>query len=124
MPIQTLSYGYLQPQNDDGGSLFFPAMAANIQQLNDHTHDGVTSARIPTVQQAISHTAWAAVSGIPGNYSQVVTMPTGLLYASVVLQIRDSSGNIVHNQINATTTNTFTIFTNDNTQDLIMEYGS
>lgn len=124
MPIQTLSYGYKQPQNDDGGDLFFPAMQSNIQQLNDHVHDGLTSALIPTVSQAISHTTWVAVVGVPGLYSQVVTMPTGLLFAKVVIQLRDSTGNVVENQIDAATSNTYTVFTNDNTLDLVAEYAS
>lgn len=122
--MQTLSYGFQKPQNDDNGSVIFPTMAANIQQLNDHTHDGVTSARIPPISQAISHTNWASVAGKLGIYSQTVTLPSPLLYAGIIIQLRDASGNIVFNSIDAASTNTYVVFTNDNTQDLTAEYGS
>jgi len=122
--MQTLNYGYKQPENEDTGNVFFPAMAANIAQLNNHTHDGVTSALIPTVSQAIAHAAWVAVGGFPGLYSQVITLPTGYLYDTTRISTKDTSGNMTYNQINKASSNTYTVFTNDATQDLVAEYGS
>lgn len=122
--MQTLSYGYSKPQNDDTGDVFFPALAANIQQLNDHIHDGVTSALIPTITQSIAHASWNAVSGFVGMYKQTVTLPTPLLYAGLIIQLRDVNGNIVNNRIDAASSNTYVVYTNDNTQDLNAEYGS
>lgn len=119
----TLTYGYKKPQLDDTGDVFFPAMEGNIQQLNDHVHDGVTSAILPTANASIAHGAWTAVGGFPGLYTQVVALPTGRLYDTTQFTIRDSSGNVTNNQITKASASTYNIFTNDNTQDLLVQYG-
>lgn len=122
--MQTLSYGYKKPQTDDTGNVFFPAMELNIQMLNDHTHDGVTSARLATTSQAISHTDWAAEAGFTDLYAQTVTLPAGFLYANILIQLKDSAGNLVNNRIDAAASGTYKVFTNDSAQDLIAEYGA
>lgn len=42
--MQTLTYGFKKPQVTDQGSIVFPALESNWQQVNDHNHDGVNSA--------------------------------------------------------------------------------
>jgi hypothetical protein len=125
MPIQTLQYGWQQPQNGDGGALFFPAMNANITQLASHIHDGVTSALVPTITQAISSANWVANGSAVNSYKQTITLPTSpaaLLFASTLIELRDSSGNKVYNQIDGASTTTYVVYTNDNTQNLTAYY--
>jgi len=45
----TLTFGILKPQNGDKGSVFFPALEDNLQQLNDHNHDGFNSSKISSL---------------------------------------------------------------------------
>lgn len=120
----TLTYGYEKPQLDDTGDLFFPAMERNIQRLNDHSHNGVDSVFIPPVSQSISHLNWTALSGFVNTYKQTIIMPGTLLYAGTIIQLRDVNGNVVNNRIDAATSNTYIVYTNDNTQDLIAYYGA
>lgn len=120
----TLTYGYKKPQLDDTGDVFFPAMEANIQQLNDHTHDGATSAIIPTASAVVAHAGWVAAGlTTPGLYTQVITLPTGRAYDTTQFTVRDSAGNVTNNQITKASASTYNIFTNDNTQDLLVQYG-
>lgn len=42
----TLPYGLVKPVDGDRGSVWFPALAADIVQLDAHTHNGVDSAQL------------------------------------------------------------------------------
>jgi hypothetical protein len=42
----TLSYGFKKPELKDLGPVVFPALEDNWQQVNDHDHDGLNSAKI------------------------------------------------------------------------------
>ena len=110
-----IAYGYLLPQLDDTGDVWCDAIAADIQQLANHNHDGVTSALIPAVTQSILSANWAAVSGKPGTYSQVITLPSSLAYDTTGIEIRVSDGTRVLAGITKTSSNSYTVFTNDNT---------
>lgn len=131
----TLSYGFKKPQNPDRGAVFFPALEFNIQQLNDHTHNGANSALlsptvITTLTQSVSAAGWAAVSGKAGLYSQVVTLPsaiTGLSFnntiASYQILIKDGSlGHVLFLTVEQASTTTFTVYSNDNTLTLKVYY--
>lgn len=122
--MKTLTYGYLKPELDDTGDVFFPAMEQDIQQFNDHKHDGVTGSPNTPVSQTITSAGWAAVAGKVDTYSQLVTMPTNLFYDTSVINLRLSSGEPVYLSIVRTSTTTYTIFSNDNTLNLIAEYSS
>lgn len=70
----TLSYGYVKPVTTDLGSVFFPAIEADIQQLNDHVHDGTTSAKIGTTTTISSSSgSWVTVANRHKTYT--VTVP-------------------------------------------------
>lgn len=120
--MQTLSYGYKQPEDGDIGSVFFPALNDNIAQLNNHNHDGVTSAPIPSSAIAsgtvsLTSGAWTLVS--TGLYSQTVTVPTGFSYVNNVIQIKNAANDQIifptHEKVTATT---FRVFTYDNTLNM------
>lgn len=112
--MQTLSYGYLLPQNPDTGDLFFPALEQDIRQLNDHDHDGDNSAPLSRQSVSILSATWAAVAGFNGLFKQTITLPNSLEYDAVDLWFRLSTGEFVYPSVERTSNTTFTIYTNDN----------
>jgi hypothetical protein len=114
----TLSYGYIQTQNGDKGSVWFPALNSNIQQLNDHTHDGVTSAQIAATSinagtVAIPSASW--VLDVTGRYRQDVTVPSGFNMTGYSITFYLSTGEIIHPSITQLSSTSFRIFGPDNT---------
>lgn len=114
----TLSYGYKQPANGDRGSTFFPDLNDNIQQLNDHNHNGTNSAQL-TIQavavttQAISSASWVAQGG--GTYKQTVTLPGTLTYDAISMEFRiTSSKHVIYPTIEKVSGTTYDIYVNDN----------
>jgi hypothetical protein len=114
----TLSYGFIQPQNGDKGSVWFPALNDNIQQLNDHTHDGVTSALISSASLTtgtVSIPAASWVLDVTGRYKQDVTVPAGYNMDDYAIMFKLSTGEIIVPSITRLTGTTFRIFGPDNT---------
>jgi len=114
----TLSYGFIQPQNGDKGSTWFPALNDNIQQLNDHTHDGVTSALLPSTSLtsgsvSIPSASW--VLDVTGRYKQDVTVPAGYNMDDYAIIFKLSTGEIIVPSITRLSGTTFRIFGPDNT---------
>lgn len=113
----TLSYGYIQPQNGDKGSVWFPALNTNIQQLNDHTHDGVTSANLPGTSitsgsVTIPPASWVADG--TGRFRQDVTVPAGYNMDSYSIIFKLSTGDIILPSITRLSATSFRIFGPDN----------
>lgn len=118
----TLSYGFIQPENGDKGSTWFPALNDNISQLNDHVHDGVTSALIPSTSiingaVAILPAAW--VLDVTGRYKQDVTVPAGYNMSDFSITFYLSTGEILVPSITKLSSTTFRIFTCDNTLSFV-----
>ncbi len=129
--MQTLSYGYKKPETGDRGSIFFPALEFDIQRLNDHNHDGANSQKlVASSVQGIADTilaaGWAAVSGQPGTYSQLVTMPPNTLFDDYGMDFRISLGIDAGKQIHPTVVKTaaaqYELFVNDPTLTLRVLY--
>ncbi len=126
----TLSYGYKKPQTSDRGDVFFPALEQDIQAVNDHIHDGVTSAPISVTNltkstQAISAGSWVPTSG--GHFRQEVTLPAGFLFSSTMMRFiingGGSDGEIVIPTVNkGTAANKYYVFINDNSIALTALY--
>jgi hypothetical protein len=114
----TLSYGYIQPQNGDKGSVWYPALNSNIQQLNDHTHDGVTSAQIAANSinpgtVSIPSAAW--VLDVAGRYRQDITVPSGFNMSDFSITFYLSTGEIIQPSITKLSATSFRVFGPDNT---------
>ena len=115
----TLSMGFVEPQNGDTGDVFYPALAADIVQLNNHTHDGVASQLLTTTTQSILSANWAAAAAGGGLYSQTVTLPTspvGLSYDVVDMWFKLSTGEVVFPTIERVSTTQYVIYTIDSTK--------
>lgn len=128
--MQTLSYGYKLPETGDRGSIWFPALEDNIERLNDHSHNGTDSALLTTssmtaTTNTASSTAWDAVVGKTGLYSQVVTMPTGFVYDSYMITFRNAatSGELLYLQTEKVGTGTYRLYCNDNSISVKAFYG-
>lgn len=122
----TLSYGFKKPQTRDTGTILFTALEDNLQQLNDHSHNGVDSARLTAAAvvastQTIAAGSWVATS--QGNYRQLVTL-SGLSYDEINIGMRNSSGHIVAAQIEKVSSSTYYVYTNDNATDFTAVYTS
>ena len=120
--MQTLSKGYKKPQNPDTGDVWFPAMEQNIQQLNDHTHNGVDSQFLAVTTQTISNASWGSDLG-GSTYRQLVTLPTGIQYDSTRLEFRLTTGEVVYPTVERVSSTTYYVYTNDNTVSYTAIYG-
>jgi hypothetical protein len=124
----TLSYGYVKPQTGDRGSVFFPALEANIQQLNDHDHDGTDSAKLTTASsnvmtESILAASWGATIG-NGQYRQLITLPVTLSYDTIQIFFRNSSGETVFTKHTKASSSTYYVYTNDDALALTAVYTS
>lgn len=120
-----LSYGYLKPQTGDKGSVFFPALEADIQQLNDHNHNGVNSAPIASsaiiaTTQALLAANWVA-SG--SGYRQLVMMPGAMQYDNCgILAKLTATMFQFYPTLEKVTANTYYIYINDPSLDVTVYY--
>ena len=121
----TLTFGFQKPETGDTGAIVFPALEANIQQLNDHTHNGtdsskLTSGALTPLQVSLTSAAWALVAN--GIYKQTVTLPGALTFDTTVFSVFTPSGELVYPTINKVTASTYDIFTNDNSIGFEVSY--
>lgn len=120
--MTTLSMGYFKPGNSDTGDIFFPNMAANMQALNDHNHDGVTSQLLYSKTQSIVSASWSAAPIGGGVYRQLITVPTGYSYDIASIWFKLSTGEIVYPSVERVSSTTFYVYVNDNTLNITAFY--
>jgi hypothetical protein len=122
----TLTYGYKKPQANDRGNVFFVPMENNIQQLNDHFHNGVDSALIPASSitkssASILAASWGATSG--GRYRQEITLPAGFTFANTAIKFTTAAGNVAVLTVElGSAANKYYVYVNDNTLALTALY--
>lgn len=122
----TLTYGYKKPETNDKGPVVFPALEADIQQLNDHNHNGansakLTSASLVSVPQIILAANWVSDGG--GNYHQDVNMLPGYDYDQVTISFRDSFGAYIYPTVTRISASILRVTTNDATSNMTLIYG-
>lgn len=122
----TLTYGYKKPQSGDRGPTVFPALEDNIQQLNDHNHDGSNSSKLSAASlgvttQSILAANWVSLGG--GNFHQQVALLPGFDYDIVTLSFRDASGNYVNPTVTRVSNTVVDVTTNDGASNMTMVYG-
>lgn len=128
--MELTTYGYKNPDTDDTGEVFFPALNFNITRSDAHSHDGVDSTflavtAIEITTQAIlpgtSNVNWGSdLGGL--LYKQTITLPevgtlsAQLAFDAISIEIRNTSnGERVYPRIEKNGTNGYDIYTNDNT---------
>jgi hypothetical protein len=127
----TTTHGLVKPATGDRGSLFWPALADAIQRLNDHTHNGsdaeyINASVITKTTNTLVAASWSAVSGQPGTYSQVETVPLGFTVDGSCPKFMVGSGSdagaILYLSTAKLTSTTYTVYINDNTIDVKVVY--
>ena len=113
----TLTYGFKKPQSQDKGPVVFPALEQNIQQLNDHTHNGTDSAPLApastlAVTQVLTPAGWVATA-IPGLFSRVVTAPAGINLNNVQMSFRLSDGSVFLPTVRVLSSTQYELFINE-----------
>ncbi len=111
----TTTYGYLKPENTDTGDVIFPALATDIQKLNDHNHDGTNSAPLASKGVNILAVGWALAPIAGGLYRQSVNLPTGFMYSQCEIWFKLSTGEVVYPSVEKINETSFYVYTNDNT---------
>jgi hypothetical protein len=114
-----LSYGFQQPENGDPGSVWFPALNADIQKMNDHNHDGTNSSLLNLSSftgGVVNALAANWVLDVPGRYKQLLVTPTGYNYDDFTPSFRLANGDIVYPRCDRISGTSFEVFTIDNTQ--------
>lgn len=118
----TLSYGFLKPQTNDRGSIFWPALEFNIQQLNDHVHDGVDSAKLTSASSVaiiapVPSGSWGSILA-DGSYRQNIALPASMSFDDVQVNIRTSAGKNCAANVEKISGTHFYVYCNDPSQDL------
>lgn len=112
------------PETGDRGSIAHIAISSNFEYLDDHNHDGVTSALIPAKSLSKGETSLliAGWSLNAGDYRQLVTLPTGYTFDNSHLKFIIASGGDIGKEIHPTITkasaSTFYVSVYANTFDL------
>ena len=89
-----LTNGYKLPETGDFGDVWFPAIEDNIQRLNDHTHDGTNSEKLPATSiSAINQTVLSGSFAVQpsGEFRATVNVPTGGDFDTMNISFRDPS---------------------------------
>jgi len=124
--MQTLSYGFKKPQAPDKGVDVFPALEDDIQQLNDHDHNGTNSKKIsPKSIEADTASILAAgwVDQGNGYYRQTITVPLGYDFDKCTISMRTSAGEYAYPRIEKVNSTSYYVYTNDNTVAFTAVYG-
>jgi hypothetical protein len=120
--MQTLSFGVFKPDPSDTGDVFFPAMAANCDYLNNHTHDGFTGQPVASTPQTIAAASWLAAPIGGGVYYQTVAIPGAYTFDGSDFWFRLSTGQVIYPSIERVDNFSYNIFINDNTLAVIANY--
>ncbi len=120
----TLSKGFKKPQTGDSGATFFPDLEFDIQQTNDHTHDGNDSQKL-SITSTLGYkdssvgAGWAAVGD---TYKKTVAIPAPLVSAGVTvdtinISLRDHSTGEIYSclKIVRLSATSYDIYSIDNT---------
>ena len=125
----TLSYGYKLPDGGDRGSSWFLDLESNITRVNGHTHDGINSPPLPASSitkgtSSIVNGSWSLVAD--GTYKQSITLPAGFTVDTAIMKFQVDSGgedgDDFYPTIVKTGVNTYDIYINDNSIDVLATY--
>jgi hypothetical protein len=112
----TLTYGFILPDTGDLGSVWFPALENNIQQLNDHTHNGTNSSKLQSSAIDAIHETIASGSFSDqgdGYWRATYVLPATVDYDDIQLMFRDpATGDTVHLRVEKIDNDNAYVYTN------------
>lgn len=115
-----LLHGLVKPASPDTGESFFPQLEANIQYQSD----------ILSKTSTVAAASWGSDLG-GGTYRQTITIPTALtespksyIFDDLQMKVRDANGEVCHPRIDRQSDTTYHIYTNDNTVEYTVTYGT
>lgn len=123
------TYGVKIPEtNDTGADGLFTWLEDDLDQFDEHDHDGTNSAKLTAasvrvVTQSIASGSWGATIG-DGLYRQTITISGSLNYDEININIKNASGHQVFLQIEKVSTTQYNVYTNDNTVTYTAVYSS
>ncbi len=100
------------PQPGDRGSLFCPALSENMDSLDSHVHDGISSEKITSssiVRAAIDLLVENWQMDASGDVKQLVTLPLGYKFNECSLRFVTNSGEEIHPTIIKVSDNSFDV---------------
>ena len=111
-----LSKGWKLPQAGDFGDVWFPALEFNINQLDSHSHNGIDSQKIGSINivaTVVTVPSASFVTQIDGSFKAPVTIPAGSLIDTLVITIKDpTTKDEVFLKVAKTSPTTFDLSTN------------
>lgn len=122
--MQVLSFGFNKPETNDRGPVVFPALEDNWQQVNDHSHNGINSAKLSgasleATNQAILAAGFTVVVGTPGHYEQTVTLPAGFSYDTTTISFQiTATGTRIFPGIEKVSATQYKVLMSDNTTNI------
>jgi hypothetical protein len=127
----TTTHNLVKPQTGDRGSVFWPALEAAIQRLNDHVHNGSDSEALnpryfSKTTNTLALASWSAVAGQAGTYRQLETCPTGYTVdgsnPKFMIGSGSDAGAIIYPSTVKVSATTYYVYINDNTIDVKVVY--
>jgi hypothetical protein len=124
----TLSFGYIKNQTGDKGSVFWPDLEFNIQRINDHSHNGVNSAKLTTASiDALTNNVlaagWEPVVDQLGTFKQTVTSPAGVNLDKHYPRFKnEATGEVLFLSFVQLNDSQYDVYINDNTVALQVAY--
>lgn len=123
----TLSYGFRKPQDGDKGSTFWDDLENDIQQTNDHSHNGTNSAKlIASATESIVNDVFAANWAVNGyTYRQTLTVPSGVSFDKMNVIFRGATnGRQAFLQTEKLSATQYYVYCNDNTKSFKAVYST
>ena len=121
-------YGYEIPEaGDESSTEWQPGITKNWERLNNHSHNGIDSAKIAfaniqKVSTLVYQADWVATGN--GDYSAIVNLPAGYTFNNTTMVFTISTvghtdeGARIYPGIVKISNTSFNVFVNDNTIDL------
>lgn len=127
----TLSYGFKKPQAPDPGSVWMPEHEQNIEQLNNHNHNGSNSSKLDATTSltrptsTITNVGWTPVSG---GFEKTVTTPSSISEINIhFLKFVATAGvppvgSVINPTIERVSGTSYKVTVNDNTLAMTVYY--
>lgn len=123
--MRITSYGYKVPEVGDNGSVVADAVEDSLDQVNSHSHDGLTSAAL-NLNAVVTQSQTLSASWTPHatrGYYRDITLPSGVIYDKNPPRLLEgSTKGDVQLTMERLSDGTFRVYTWDSTLTLVVVY--